>query len=675
MAVVKMQKLSICANKKHRKEILETLQSMGVMELSYTDIDKDPELRKMDTQMAENKYEKRQASFEQALRLLKTYAPYDGDKTGLFYEKRQVPRSVMNEEIANRHHFNVEVADILSAEKSITECQGVIQKDTNAKISLSPWADLDIPMSTTGTRDTACLIGSIPGQITPEALYAAASADLPEPAAVTADVISTVNESTQVVVICLKNEAEKVEDNLRAAGFSRPSMPVNGIPKDEIARLDAEIASMQKKIGEQKDVIAGYGGERENFRLMSDYYHSRAEKYDLLGKIPQSRNVFFLEGWVPADQADGISKLMTEHFGAAVGMEDNGDPADQPVELHNNKIARTAESVLKSYGLPQHGRVDPTAIMWVFYVVFFGMMLSDAGYGIVMALACAVIVIKKKNMDPGTRDFLKLFFFCGLSTTFWGFMYGGFFGDAIDVIAHTWFGVPSDQAVLKPLWFAPLNNPMRLLMWCLLFGLIHLFTGLGIKGYETLKAHDVVGFISDIVGWYMFLLGLIFLLLPTDLFASISGMTFAFPAWMHTLAKILAIGGALIILLMSGRDRKNWALRIALGAYDLYGVTSWLSDVLSYSRLLALGLATGVIASVINMMGSMFGSGPVKVIIFIVVFILGHTLNIAINALGAYVHTNRLQYVEFFGKFYDAGGREFRPFRHKTKYIQVKEDN
>ena len=140
-------------------------------------------------------------------------------------------------------------------------------------------------------------------------------------------------------------------------------------------------------------------------------------------------------------------------------------------------------------------------------------------------------------------------------------------------------------------------------------------------------------------------------------------------------SKILAIGGALIILLMSGRDRKNWALRIALGAYDLYGVTSWLSDVLSYSRLLALGLATGVIASVINMMGSMFGSGPVKVIIFIVVFILGHTLNIAINALGAYVHTNRLQYVEFFGKFYDAGGREFRPFRHKTKYIQVKEDN
>jgi len=126
---------------------------------------------------------------------------------------------------------------------------------------------------------------------------------------------------------------------------------------------------------------------------------------------------------------------------------------------------------------------------------------------------------------------------------------------------------------------------------------------------------------------------------------------------------------------MSGRRKKNrWALRIALGAYDLYGVTGWLSDVLSYSRLLALGLATGVIANVVNTMGSMFGSGALGLIIFIVIFILGHTLNLAINALGAYVHTNRLQYVEFFGKFFDAGGAEFEPFGSKNKYIVIKEE-
>ena len=210
-------------------------------------------------------------------------------------------------------------------------------------------------------------------------------------------------------------------------------------------------------------------------------------------------------------------------------------------------------------------------------------------------------------MASGTNKMLRLFFWCGISTTFWGFMFGGFFGDAIDVIAHTFFGVPQSQAVLKPLWFAPLNSPMRLLIWCLLFGIIHLYAGLAMKGYEYLKQKDIVGFFSDVIAWYMFLTGLILMLLPTKIFASIAQMEFNFPGWLNMLAKIITIVGLVVIILMSGRANKNWGLRIALGAYDIYGVTGWLSDVLSYSRFLALGLATGVIASVINMMASMQG--------------------------------------------------------------------
>ena len=164
------------------------------------------------------------------------------------------------------------------------------------------------------------------------------------------------------------------------------------------------------------------------------------------------------------------------------------------------------------------------------------------------------------------------------------------------------------------------------------------------------------------------------MLMPTELFASIAQMQFNFPGWLRNTSYGLAIAGAVIIVLMSGRDHKNPALRLALGAYDIYNITGWLSDVLSYSRLLALGLATGVIASVVNQMGSMLGKSVFGVILFIVVFIVGHAMNLAINLLGAYVHTNRLQFVEFFGKFYEGGGKPFEPFHAETKYVDIKEE-
>ena len=251
-------------------------------------------------------------------------------------------------------------------------------------------------------------------------------------------------------------------------------------------------------------------------------------------------------------------------------------------------------------------------------------------------------------------------------------MFGGYFGDAISVISSTFFG---KEVSIPPLWFAPLDEPMRMLVWSMLFGLIHLYTGLFVKAYMYIRDGKILDAVCDVGFWLLLITGLVLILMPTEIFASISQMTFVFPEPLNMLAKGMAIVGAVGILLMSGRDKKNhWGLRIALGAYDLYGITSWLSDILSYSRLLALGLATGVIASVFNQMGSMFGSGIIGAILFIIVFVIGHIFNIAINLLGAYVHTCRLQYVEFFGKFYEGGGREFHPFRSNTKYVDVKEE-
>ena len=298
-------------------------------------------------------------------------------------------------------------------------------------------------------------------------------------------------------------------------------------------------------------------------------------------------------------------------------------------------------------------------------------MLSDAAYGAIVSIVCGTLILKFPRMGKGMKTSIQLFFWCGISTLFWGVMFGGYFGDVINVVSKTFFG---HEVGIPALWFVPLDEPMRLLIYSMLFGVIHLFVGLGLKGYMCIRDKKYMDFFCDVVLWFMLLCGLLIMLIPSELFGSIAQMTIVFPPVVNTLGKVLAIAGAVGILLMSGRDKKNVGLRLALGAYDLYNISGWLSDVLSYSRLLALGLATGVIASVVNQMGSMGGKSVLGVILFIFAFIVGHTFNIAINLLGAYVHTNRLQFVEFFGKFYEGGGRAFNPFKENTKYADIKED-
>ena len=680
MAIVQMQKLSLCAAKTHRKAILETLQSLGVMDIDNRYI-QDEELQQMDTRTAMTTFEKNAAMLDQVLKTLSNYAKVSAGG-GLFSEPEQVSVEKFEGIVKHQGRFMRHASAIQDAEREIAERKSTIRKDENQIIALQPWVSLDVPLGLHGTRTMRTLIGQMPGTWTLEALYETALEGIrtedgepvkAEEFPLDIRIVSAENGVTNLVVMCLRRDRDQIRTNLRSAGFMAPAGEEKGVPTERIEAYRKDITDQEDAIKKLEEKIASYADEADEFKIAADYYRTRAEKYRLLGTIPQSENMFFLEGWVAKSQAESVKKLLEDKYDAFVEFEETREDELEPTLLSNNKFSESAEGVLEAYGLPTHGRIDPTTVMSFFYVFFFGMMLSDAGYGLVMTIGCAVLLLKKPKMAEGMKKMLKLFFWCGLSTTFWGFMYGGFFGDAIDVVAKTFFGYTGDT-LLKPIWFAPLNDPMRLLIWCMLFGLIHLFAGLAVKGAEYLQQKDVVGFLSDVVAWYMMLIGLVLMLLPSDIFASISGQTYHFPAWLSSLAKILAILGAAVILLMSGRTNKNWGVRVALGAYDLYGITSWLSDILSYSRLLALGLATGVIANVINMMASYGGGGIFGAIIFIVVFIFGHLLNLGINALGAYVHTNRLQYVEFFGKFYDAGGKKFTPFKQVSKYVQVKEE-
>lgn len=669
MAVQQMQKISICALKQDRKSILEILQNMKVLEVTSI-LDDDKEFHKMDTSSERLDFEKAASLLDQALRVVEKYAPEKKSMFASLEGKVLIGKKVYQETVEKKEELLQISKRLLALEKERAEQKASIIKTENNIESLTPWLGLNIPMNMQGTKYTEMLLGTMQNT-TLEQIYQNLAEDIPEIEGVDISIISSDTDMVYLAIICMKEDSEKVEEALRSRGFARPTQIWDKEPASIKADLEDEVSKQRARIIEIEKEVRGYESRRSELRILADYYRIRAERYEVLGQIPQTEHTFLISGYVPAKEVEKIREYLINRFQCAIDVEDLKEEEEAPVLLENNSFSSSMEGIVEAYGLPKKGEFDPTTIMSFFYVFFFGMMLSDAAYGAIIAVACFILLKKYPRMSHSMKQSIKLFFYCGLSTVVWGILFGGYFGNIVDVVSGKYFG---KTIAVPALWFLPLSDPMKLLVFSMLFGMIHLYVGLGIKGYKCLKDGLVLEFFCDVVLWFALLTGLILMLIPSDIFASIAQTQIVFPKALQIFAKALAIIGALGILLMSGRSSKNPGLRLALGAYDLYNITGWLSDVLSYSRLLALGLATGVIASVINQMGSMMPNNVLGVIGFIIIFIIGHTLNLAINLLGAYVHTNRLQFVEFFGKFYEGGGRAFRPFAPETKYVDIKEE-
>ncbi len=672
MAVLPMKRINIYGLRNQRKAILELLQRKSQVEIIDTDITDDDKsfFAKQDVSTSKNKFESNEKSIAQAVAILDSLAK--PENTGSMFSGRDVIDVTEYHKTETDATENIKCANrIIGLSKKISDYKADIVKNKGSIEALEPWLNLDISMRIKETESTIVFLGILPEEYDETKLKTAIAKNDIDTANVYIEILSASVQQTCFFAICHKKVCGEVESALRNIGMSYPVSLSKVPPRERVKILNERIVEAEKKLSEAEKEIISYKNSRKSLLYTADYLSMRTEKYDALAKLLQTTNAFVVEGFITEEDSAKLKGLLEKKFECFVEIEDTRADDNVPIKLKNNGFAAPIEGVVESYSLPNRNEFDPSTITAIFYYFLFGMMLSDLAYGLIMVIGCGVVLAKNKNMETGLKNSVKMFLYCGISTAFWGVMFGSFFGDVIEVVSATFFGT---QLSTPALWFKPLTEPMTLLMFSLLLGIIHLFAGLAMKFYILARDKKYYDAVCDVIFWYFLVGGGVIYFMSTEMFLSISGLGFTLPLSVGNVGAVLAIIGAIGIVLTGGRDSKNPAIRLMKGIYGLYGATSYIGDILSYSRLLALGLATGVIASVFNQMGAMAGGGFTGAIVFVLVFLVGHSINIGLNVLGAYVHSNRLEYVEFFGKFYEGGGRKFNPFQSKTKHFKVMEE-
>lgn len=648
MAIVKMSKLSLIGLETDKEKLLDTLMDIGVVEITESSerlsSDEWKDLVVQDGNSEEVALlDDKINNIEWAIDYL---SKFFSKKKGLFSSKRSVSTNEYNIMLQNTDKLSTVVEDILKYNDQLSYLKSERNKNNNLILSLKPWKQLTIPLDVTSTTTTTIMTGIIPHTSSSGTLKEDLLNEAPESYLQT---LSNDEQQDYILVIYHNSCEENVFKVLKQYAFSKVSLnELRDTVNSNIDSAQKNIIRIDKEYEEIENKISEYAKYKDDLEILHDHMLVKRDRIKVLDNLVKTNSVFHLEGWFPSELSDKLKTIINSQVECLLDITEPNKDEEFPILFRNAKLIQPFEAITEMYSLPSSSDVDPNFLMGSFYCFFFGMMVSDAAYGLVIALITGII-LKKYKLEGTLAKMIKLFFFCGLSTLLWGSMFGGWFGDILPVVTGGRINIP-------PIWFNPLDDPMKLLIWSMIFGGIHLFTAMGIKAYMLIRDGKPFDAIFDVGSWYILLIGLPLLLL---------GGTLA------QVGKYMAIIGAAMLILTQGRNDKNIIKRLLSGVLSLYDVTGYLSDVLSYSRLLALGLGTGVIASVINTLGTLFGFNVLGIIVLVIVFIGGHTFNIAINALGAYVHSSRLQYVEFFGKFYEGGGKRFEPFKRNSKYITL----
>ena len=649
MSIVKMKHIRLFGMAADRETLLRQLQHLGCVEISEpTDKLADPDwaalTRVDDAGLARVKADA--ALLNAALNTLKGIGK---EKGGLLQARPEVTEGQLFDE--GLRASAMEAAQAVNAqEKRISAIQNDQGKLRAQKAALTPWLELDIPLETTGTREVSATFGAVMSTVALDTVKQAL-----EEAAELVEVIPAGKdrEFQYVLILCHRSAEETAFETLKKFGFSRSSLRGwTGTARENTDRLEGELRRLEGELEAAKSAIAALVPHREDIKLCIDRMTQEIQREEYKGRLLQSQATIFFEGWVPAENLPALEKVLGQYPAA---WEAN-DPAPEeypqvPIKLKNNKLTRPLNMVTNMYVLPAYDGVDPNPLMAPFFIFFFGLMMADMGYGILMVAAALVVIYKMKPKD-GMADFAGLLLLCGISTFLMGALTGGFFGDFIPQIAKI---INPASTLALPALFTPLNDTLAILIGSLVLGLIQIITGMIISVVRKVQTGDVADAIWSEVTWWIILGGAALAILGIG---SVGG----YP--------VVLIVGLVMLVIGSTRNAKGFGKLTALIGAVYNGATGFFSDILSYARLMALMLAGSVIAQVFNTLGSVTGN----VVGFVIISFIGNMLNFALNLLGCYVHDLRLQCLEFFGRFYKEGGKPFRPLFIHTKYVDIKEE-
>jgi len=650
-----MNKISAIGLNTVKVELVKELMDLGVVEISSQDSKlTDPDwISYIEKDGNENEVLSFDTKISKTNLVIESLNKFDKTKKSMFSTRTAVSSDDFESAMLNKDKIEEKVEYILKLNNQLNELSIEENKIVANIISLKPWVSYDIPIELNETKYTSIFIGVVPNVVNIENLKAQVEEKTNR---CFIRLLGSDKDQNYLSIVCMKSEKEDLYDILKQFGFNAVVFKdLNGTAAENIVEYEKKIKEISEQRKSFEVEISNLVSNQNDIKLYYDYLIIEKDKCKILGNMLKTQKTFYINGWIPEKSKEKVENVL-QQYECWYEFQEIEDGEQYPILLNNNSFAQPFESITELYSLPSSANIDPTALMAPFYFIFFGLMLADVGYGLIMAIAC-FMALKKFKIEGTLQKMIKMFFWCGLSTAFWGVMFGSWFGDAVPAMAKVFFNADFN---IEPVWINPMKEPMTLLIFSFIFGVIHLFVGMGINAYMLIRDGKPWDALFDVGLWYIFIVGLVLLLFGESIAPGLGAI-----------GKWLSIIGAAGLILTQGREKKNIFGKLIGGVLSLYNITSYLSDILSYSRLLALGLATGVVSSVVSILGSMGGSGFLGSILLIVVLVIGHTFNFAINALGAFVHAARLQYVEFFGKFYEGGGETFNPLIKKTKYIRI----